>query len=121
MLFLMMKKQSAMKNSALLLVFFMLASCSGVKVLNTEANDGFALGNYKTFDFYKLEARGDTVAANYETNAELLKQAIAKQLQAKGLQQATSNPSLLVNIGVVVEEKIQTRETSIREAPVYMG
>ena len=110
-----------MKNSALLLVFFMMAACSGVKVLNTEANDGFTLNKYKTFDFYKLEARGDTVAANFETNAELLKQAIAKQLQAKGLQQVASNPSLLINIGVVVVEKIQTRESTIRDAPVYMG
>src|SRR6478735_7860327 len=110
-----------MKNLALLLVFFMMASCSGVRVINSEANDGFTLGNYKTFDFYKLEAQGDTVAATFETNAELLKQAIAKQLQAKGLQQATSNPSLLVNIGVVVEEKIQTRETSIHDAPTYIG
>jgi len=103
------------------LLFLTLAACSGVKVLNTEANDGFALSNYKTFDFYKLEARGDTVTANFETNAELLKQAITKQLQTKGLQQAISNPALLVNIGVVVEEKIQTRETNLRDAPVYMG
>lgn len=110
-----------MKNVFVVLMLLMLTACSGVKVLNTESNDGFALGNYKTFDFYKLEAHGDTVAANFETNAELLKQAIAKQLQAKGLQQVTSNPSLLVNIGVVVEEKIQTRETTFRDAPMYMG
>jgi len=33
-------------------------------------------------------------------------------MEAKGLTRTQSNPDLIVNIGVVVEEKDQTRETS---------
>jgi hypothetical protein len=112
---------NAMKLLIFPLIFLLLAACSGVRVLNAEANDGFELGNYKTFDFYQLEARGDTMAATFAANAERLKLAIAKELQEKGLKQSSANPALLVNIGVVVEEKIQTRETTLRDAPMYMG
>ncbi len=48
---------------------------------------------------------------NTDTNLKLLKEAIAKQLTAKGLTQTSENPDLLINIGVLVAEKIQTRET----------
>ena len=109
-----------MKTKLYLLPLIFVVACSGVKVLNVKPEAGFALSNYKTFDFLKLEGSGDT-SANFSKNAELLKQEIAGRLQSKGLTQTTSSPDLLINIGIIVDEKIQTRETDLWEAPRYMG
>jgi predicted NUDIX family phosphoesterase len=54
-----------------------------------------------------------------QDNIDYLKTAIAKELQAKGLRKE-SNPDLAVNIGVVVEEEVQTRETDYQDMH-YMG
>lgn len=99
---------------------FTLTGCSGVNVLETHMDEHFDLGRYKTFDFFRLEASGDT-AENFSRNVELLKQAITHELESKGLRPSLASPDLLVNIGIVVEQKVQTRQTSIREAPVYIG
>lgn len=96
------------------------AGCSAVHVTDTEADAGFKLTNYKTFDFFKLEGSGDT-SENFAANAVLLKQSITRELESRGIKQSTLDPDLLINIGAVVEEQIQTRETSIREAPRYLG
>jgi hypothetical protein len=98
-----------------------LGACSGVRVLNTDRAHGFQIGQYKTYDFYTITATGDTVPATYGRNIELLEAAIVKQMQAKGLARTSSNPDLLVNIGVMVEEKVQTRTTNIQDAPRYIG
>lgn len=97
------------------------ASCSGLRVFDTDTDPGFKLSNYKTFDFYKLEATGDTIPVNFADNADIMKASITKHLIQKGLQPSPSNPDLLVNIGIVVEEKIQTRETDFRDRTLYTG
>lgn len=102
------------------MVVLALSGCSGVNVLETQADENFELGQYKTFDFFRLEASGDT-AENFSRNVELLKGAITRELGLKGLRRSLASPDLLVNIGIVVEQKVQTRETSFREAPVYIG
>jgi hypothetical protein len=97
-----------------------LLACSGVNVLETEADEDFQLSRYTTFDFFQLEASGDT-AENFSRNVSLLRQSITRELESKGLERTSVSPDLLVNIGIVVEEKVQTRETTIREAPIYIG
>ncbi len=115
------KDKERMKTNLFLMpIALAILSCSGIRVINSEANQGFNLSNYKTFDFYELEASGDT-AANFSTNVELLKKEIEKQLALKGLSRSDANAGLRVNIGIVVQEKIQTRETTLRDAPRYMG
>ena len=111
-----------MKTSKNLIILPLLIclSCSGVRVLNTEADPGFQLSKYKTFDFFQIVGAGDT-SSYFEENVKLLKESIAQKLQAKGLTQSSSQPDLQVNIGAMVEEKVQTRETTLRDAPRYMG
>jgi hypothetical protein len=112
-----------MMNIQRFLYVFVIAigcACSGVRVLDTEADTGFRLGNYKTFDFFIVEGSGDTTE-NFDANAQLIMQAISRELQSRGLQPNGVKPDLLVNIGIVVREKVQTRETNIREAPRYIG
>lgn len=42
-------------------------------------------------------------------------------MKNRGYYPTRNNPDLLVNIGAVVKEKTQTRQTTIREAPLYTG
>ncbi len=105
-------------------IFFLLllAGCSSSKVLKTEKTDGTDFSSYKTFDFYKVEARGDTNSQKFNENIEKLEDAIAIKLQKFGYLLSKTNPDLLINIGVVVREEIQTRQTDLRtDAPRYIG
>lgn len=99
-----------------------MVSCSSSKIIKTEIGEGVDLSKYKTFDFYKLEASGDTLSGSFKQRADLLKTAIANELMQKGYRQASVNPDLLVNIGICVKEEVQTRQTDFRtDAPRYMG
>ena len=100
----------------------LIVSCSSTKVLNTEAGEGVNLNAYKTFDFYKVEASGDTASQLYAERISLLEDAIAIQMQKHGYLLSKTNPDLLVNIGVVVNQEVQTRQTDFRtDAPRYTG
>lgn len=104
--------------SALFLLLFF--SCSSVRVLETKAEEGFNLSDYQTFDFYTPASEGDQVLQEYQREMDLLKEEISQALENMGLSRST-DPDLLVNIGAVVEEKADTRQTNIREAPRYIG
>jgi hypothetical protein len=108
--------------SALLLAAF-LCACSGVKVLNAEVADNTDLKQYKTFDFYNVKASGDTLSNMFNERIAMLKEAIGTELTQRGYVQTSANPDLLVNIGVQVSEKVQTRTTdwATDGAPRYIG
>ncbi|GAB3532041.1 hypothetical protein GCM10027443_15230 [Pontibacter brevis] len=90
--------------------------------MNTEPAPGFQLSNYNTFAFYEVEASGEGLSPAYRTQVQYLQQAISDQLEARGLTQSTSEPDLLINLGIVVTEEVQTRETDIRsDPPNYIG
>jgi hypothetical protein len=109
-------------RSLLWLMGLLLLGCTVVRVKNTEAAAGFALTQYKTFGFYEGSAQRDTLAPSYHHQVALLKNAIQQQLTAKGLTPSAADPDLLVNIGVVTKEKVQTRQTDFRtDAPRYIG
>jgi hypothetical protein len=112
-----MKIMKTIRVAFLLLMF----ACSGISIIGVDKADNFKISNYKTFDFYQIDASGDALSANSKENLELLKTAITKELQAKGVNQSSTDPDLLVNIGVVVLEKVQTRESRVGENPTYMG
>ncbi|MBC3539715.1 DUF4136 domain-containing protein [Rufibacter sediminis] len=102
---------------------FLLSACSSIRVLNTEAAPDFNLSTYKTFDF----AQGNTGADSTETiipaeHIAALQREVSQQLEKRGLTRSTTNPDLLVNLGIVVQEKTQTRDTNFRtDAPYYTG
>jgi hypothetical protein len=110
-----------MKYAGIFLFLAVLFACSTARVVKTEKAPGVDFSTYKTYDFYELEASGDTTGNKFGPYTALLRQAISKELNAKGYQQRSADPDLRVNIGIVVKEETQTRETNIREAPRYMG
>jgi hypothetical protein len=108
---------------SLLLVMALGEACSPVRVLNTEADQNFSLANYRTFGFMEVNAEEGTsgLAISPESLA-IFQREVAKQLQQRGLTQSASSPDLQINLGMVVMEKTQTRETNIRtDPPYYMG
>ena len=104
------------------LIGLFLVSCgSGPVAVDSDLYSDFNLGNYHSFDFVKVDAE-NTGKPEFEQNINYLKEAIAKKMAEKGLSQTSSNPELLINLGITVEEKVQTRETSLATDPfMYVG
>jgi len=118
----MLKQLKMKKIHFLYIVFLGFLACTATRVKNTEAAPGFALSNYKTFNFYEITTNGEPVDAEYQDRINILKNSIQQELITKGLTLNPTNPDLLVNIGVVTTEKVQTRQTNFREdAPRYIG
>lgn len=111
-----------MKHFIILLCMSTMLSCSSSRLIKAEIAEGVNLSTNKTFDFYKLEAGGDTISSRFRERADILKTAIADELARKGYRQVSDNPDLLVNIGICVTEEVQTRQTDFRtDAPRYVG
>lgn len=113
-----------MKNFIIISMAFFLLSCGGAKVLHSELSPGTDLSQYKTFNFYEVDAAGDTMSAKFKERLTLIQDAITQQLEAKGFKRESDidQPNLLVNIGIVVDEKVQTRMTNYQhDAPKYIG
>ncbi|NIJ55342.1 DUF4136 domain-containing protein [Dyadobacter arcticus] len=115
-----------MKNSLrplLLFSCFLLFNCSAsYKILKPQKEVNFRLSDYSTFGFYDIEAHGDTIPENFETNVGIIKNAIAENLQARGLDEAR-DANLKINIALSVKDQLQTRQTDFRTEglPRYMG
>lgn len=97
-------------------------ACSPVRIISTQENENIDYNSYQSFNFLDVSLDDETssVPAINHRGIQLLKTAISREMQSLGYKQS-ANPDLWVNIGIVVEEKVQTRETDIREAPVYIG
>lgn len=103
-------------------LLLLLAGCAPAIQVNTEPAPDFRLGEYSTFAFYDVDASGEGLGANYQPQVQYLQQKIAEQLVARGLAPSNTNPDLLINLGVVVNEEVQTRETNIiSDPPIYIG
>lgn len=97
-------------------------ACGGPRVVSSELAPRANLSSYKTFDFYKVEASGDTIPELFRKRTGQMEEAIAAELVKRGYTRSSNDPDLLVNIGVVVKEKVQTRTTSFpQDAPIYIG
>lgn len=75
---------------------------------------------YQTFNFLDFDLQILVDVERRPENVDHLKAAITRELEAKGLSQS-DDPDLFVNIGIVVKEEIQTRETDVRTDMHYLG
>ena len=88
----------------LLSLFFAMGACSPIQVLDQEPAENFSLSNYRTFNFYEIDASGDSLSSKaYRNGIASLKTEIRQQLQKRGLQLGEHDPDLLVNIGIVIK------------------
>lgn len=103
----------------LLLAIGMFA-CSPVRITNSYSAKNVDFGQYRTFDFTEETESGASALASEETH--LVRAEVTRQLEKRGLTRSTSNPDLLVNLEVAVEDKVQTRQTNIiSDPPNYIG
>ncbi len=109
-----------MKKLLPLFILITFYSCSPVRVVSTEVKDDIDFASYSTFNFMDISMKNDSLNMEAVPEVDHLKAAIALQMEALGYTRS-ENPDLWVNIGLMVEEKVQTRETNIRDAPIYIG
>lgn len=113
-----------MKKSLVILILVMglLSSCAPTRVV-VERNkyEDFKLSNYTTFDFAQIDTPNDSLVP-YQEIVDQLKERITKAMEARGHQRVTSDPSLKINLGLVVADKVQKRETNVTSDPfTYSG
>ncbi len=111
------------KNLLLLtLALGVFCSCSPTRVV-VEKNkyEDFKLSGYSTFDFAQIDTPNDSLVP-YQEIVDQLKQYFTVAMEARGLKQTEADPGLRINFGVVVQDKVQTRETNLSTDPfTYAG
>ncbi|OZI09480.1 hypothetical protein BWI93_03695 [Siphonobacter sp. BAB-5385] len=108
-----------MKIFATLALGAVMTACSYSNV-KSRTDDQADLKSYKTYNFMDVELQGAERDSVTNTAMNEIKQAVAREMNARGYQ-TYGKPDLLINIGLVIQEKTQTRQTDIREAPRYIG
>ena len=113
-----------MRKNLIILILAMgvFSSCAPTRVV-VEKNkyEDFKLGNYTTFDFAQIDTPNDSLVP-YQQIVDQLKENITKAMEARGHQRSSTNPSLKINLGVVVMDKVQKRETNVSSDPfTYSG
>ncbi|AMR27633.1 hypothetical protein A0257_11355 [Hymenobacter psoromatis] len=98
-----------------------LAACSSEQFTQTDSRPGVNLSRYKTYNFMDLLARNDSAFTNSGSNIFDLKRAVAHELEARGFRLA-EKPDLWVNIGLVTQQRTQTRTANYQtDGPYYIG
>lgn len=98
------------------------ACTSAAPVTQTDSRPGFDLSRYHTYNFLDAVAPTDSAVTSSGTNIFDVKRAVARQLEARGFRRA-DQPDLLVNIGLVDHQRVQTRQANYLTdgAPYYIG
>ena len=107
-----------MSRILLLSAIILLGSCSSSKVTRYDA--GKNLADYKTYNYMKFKySHYDSIPYN-EKNYAFFIEEMDRNMKAKGLE-LSDDPNLIINVGVVVRQEEQTRETDIRTDMNYAG
>lgn len=110
-------------NFGILVLIVLSFSCKSFKINVLEGGDSFILEDYSSFSFYQVEAEG-VLSPDYQGYMDFLKEEIAKQMAYRGVLRKEDGAALWINIGVLVEEETQTRETGLVTDPgtfTYIG
>jgi hypothetical protein len=100
-----------------------LAACStNERLAQVDQKTGVNFASYKTYSFMDAVARNDSAFQNSGTGIFDLKRAVTAEMARRGFQQS-AQPDLWVNIGIVTEQKTQTRQANFQfdGAPQYIG
>lgn len=114
--------KNIMRRYSQFLVCMLLVACAPSTKITSEPSPGFSLSGYQTFSFMEVDASGDGLGTEYQPQVKYLQEEIARQLEMRGLKRSTGEADLLINLGIVVDEQVQTRQTDIRsDPPQYIG
>lgn len=101
-------------------IIFLLSGCSTVKIQQVNKESNFSLADYKTYEPHVVKL-DSSLLQEYNTRINYLKEELTKQLANSGLTRSADNPDLIINVGLIMDEKIQTRETDFSTDAVYTG
>jgi hypothetical protein len=106
--------------AATLITGTLLSACATGPTIRSDANPSVNVAAYQTFAFYSPLA---TDQAGYQTILTTrLKDATRRNLEAKGFRYSESEPELLVNFFVNVEDRQEIRATPAPPSPIgYYG
>jgi hypothetical protein len=76
---------------------------------------------FKTFQINSLDVENIPEFEPKKSGLDLLVEEITKQMNTRGYKSVNKDPDLIINLGITITNKVQTRETSISEAPRYLG
>ena len=76
---------------------------------------------YKTFQIYSLDVKSTPEFEPKRSGLNLMLVEIIKHMESRGFEKVLENPDLIINVGVSIVSKDQTRETNVGDAPIYMG
>ncbi len=109
-----------MRIKALFMITLLTATmCVPVRI-STDQIEGTSFLGYETYDFYEIEyQRYDSLPYNKESMDFLISE-IRKRMLDKGFA-VSDNPDLYLNVGVVVKQQQQSRETDPRFDMNYIG
>ncbi len=99
-----------------------LAACSSEQATTrVDSRPGLNLSRYKTYNFMDAMARNDSAFINSGSNIFDLKRAVTHEMEARGFRLA-AQPDLWVNIGLVTQQRTQTRTANYQfDGPYYIG
>ena len=119
-----MKTAFSLPKQLLLALALGLAACSAEQAeqVTTDRRPDTNFATYKTYNFMDEEARNDSAFQRSGTGIFDLKRAVAAEMARRGFQQS-AQPDLLVNTGIVTEQRTQTRPGDFRTdaAARYIG
>ncbi|MBX2840815.1 MAG: DUF4136 domain-containing protein [Flammeovirgaceae bacterium] len=113
-----------MKNSIFVLgiLWTLMVACVPVMVVSSDVEADVNFNDYKTFGFYKFNVEDKDNIFLTEPDFTLLKNAITSEMEKRSFKFQENNPDLMINLGVVAQNKDQTRETDFRDGRMgYMG
>ncbi len=114
-----------MKRSNLYPLYFLvivISFCSTPQVIVEHSEyENFNLQEYTTFSFMKID-QSETEVPLFAQAIDFLKQEITTQMTSRGLSEDPAAGELKINLGLVIENKEQTRETNLATDPfMYSG
>lgn len=100
---------------------FIFSGCSTARLVSTEQEPGFSLINYSSYNYLEVEI--DTIdLSEFNKRIKWIAAEIDSQFETRGIKRSMTDPDLLVNVGLVFVEKMQTRESDYRtDGAQYMG
>ena len=110
-----------MKTIAIAILLLLPAFGYSQVLVSYNKSDDVDFSKYKTYQIYSLDVKDIPEFKAKKTGLDLLIGEIHKQMVARGYEKVKENAELIINLGVVISEEAQTRETDFTDATPYMG
>jgi hypothetical protein len=83
--------------------------------------DNIDFSKFKTFKVNSFDVKNIPEFEPKKEGLSLLIEEINNQMISRGYEKVKENPDLIINIGLVITKETQTRQTDVRDAPMYIG